>query len=74
MWQKELEVIAAGYDVSDTYDWTVDAAGNNYGGLFLTVDPDDVHYELRTGINTYEEPVEPLHYHADIDVNTPTFL
>ena len=73
MWQKQLEVIAAGYDVSDTYEWTVDAAGNNYGCLFLTVDPDDVQYELRTGITTYVEPEEPPHYHEDIDVNTPTF-
>jgi len=52
----------------------VDAAGNNYGCLFLTVDPDDVHYELRTGIMTYAKPVEPPHYDATIDINTPTFL
>jgi hypothetical protein len=29
MWQRQLEVIAASYDVSDTYTFTVDAAGNN---------------------------------------------
>ena len=73
MWQRQLETIAASYDVSDTYTFTVDAAGNNFGLLFLTVDPDDVHYELRTGITTYVTPVEPPHYDATINALTPTF-
>ena len=73
MWQRQLEIIAASYDVSDTYTFTVDAAGNNYGLLFLTVDPDDVHYDLRTGISTYVLPVEPPHYDAAINAATPTF-
>jgi len=75
MWQRELEVIAASYDVSDTYPWTVDAASNNYGCLFLAVDPvgGSPDYELRTGIANYVEPVEPPHYDAAIKVNTPTF-
>ena len=76
MWQKELEVIAASYDVSDTYAWTVDAAGNNYGCLALVVDPTNggPDYELQTGITTYAAPIEPPHYDATIDINTPTFM
>lgn len=73
MWQRQLEKIAASYDVSETYTFTVDAAGNNFGLLFLTVDPDDVHYELRTGITTYVEPVQPPRYDAAINAATPTF-
>jgi hypothetical protein len=57
MWQRQLEVIAASYDVSDTYTFTVDAHGNNYGLLFLAVDPDGVHYDLLTEISTYVQPV-----------------
>ena len=30
-WKKALEVTAASYDISDLYEWTVYAAGNNYG-------------------------------------------
>ena len=37
-WKKALEIVAASYDVSDSYEWTMDAAGNNYGCLALVVD------------------------------------
>ena len=62
--------------MSDTYAWTVDAAGNNYGCLALVVDPTNggPDYELRTGITTYAAPIEPPHYDATIDINTPTFM
>ena len=76
MWQKELEKIAAVYDVSDSYKWTIDANGNNYGCLALAVDPVNggPDYELRTGITTYVAPIEPPHYNAAININTPTYL
>ena len=66
IWQRQLEVIAASYDVSDTYKFTVGASGNNYGLLFLAVDPlnGGPSYELRTGITTYAVPTEPPHYKA----------
>jgi hypothetical protein len=51
----------------------VDATGNNYGLLFLAVDPKDVHYDLCTGISMYVQPVEPPHYDAAINAATPTF-
>jgi hypothetical protein len=75
MWQKELKKIAASYNVSDSYPWTMDAAGNNYGCLFLTVDPINggPDYELRTGITTYVAPTKPPHYDATINADTPTF-
>jgi hypothetical protein len=60
MWQKQLEVIAASYNVSNLYTWTVDASGNNYGCLAIAVDPiGGPDYELRTGITTYVEPTKP---------------
>ena len=70
-WRKELELIATGYDVSDTYGWSVDAAGNNYGCLHLTMDDND--YQNRTTITTYVEPTEPAHYDPNINASTPTF-
>ena len=70
-WRKELESTAADYDISDTYSWTVDAAGNNYGCLHDVMDDND--YQTRTGITTYVEPVEPPHYDPNIDATTPTF-
>ena len=72
VWCKALEIVAASYDVSDTYDWTVDAAGNNFGCLALVVDPMDA-YEIRTSITTYVAPTEPPHYDATINADTPTF-
>ena len=70
-WRKELELIATGYDVSDTYGWSVDAAGNNYWCLHLTMD-DNV-YQNCTTITTYVEPTEPAHYDPNINAATPTF-
>ena len=70
-WRKEVELIATGYDVSDTYKWTVDAAGNNFGCLHLTMDDND--YQIRTSITTYVAPTEPPHYDPTITAATPTF-
>jgi hypothetical protein len=74
LWQKELELIAASFDVSDTYEWTVDADGNNLGCVALAVDPEGDEYELRFGITTYVAPTKPPDYDTTIDINTPTYL
>ena len=58
-WRKEVELIATGYDVSDTYKWTVDTAGNNFGCLHHTMD--DNNYQLRMSIMTYVVPTKPPH-------------
>ncbi len=71
VWKKELERAANQIEIEDTYLWTVDATGNNYGGMKLTMD--DNEYRIRTGINTFVEPVEPVHYNPNIDEDTPTF-
>ena len=69
VWKKELERAANQIEIEDTYPWTVDATGNNYGGMKLTMD--DNEYQIRTGINTFVEPVEPVHYNPNINEDTP---
>jgi hypothetical protein len=70
-WKKELERAANQIEIDETYPWSVDATGNNYGGMKLTME--DNEYELRTGITTFAEPTEPVQYDPAINANTPTF-
>ena len=56
VWKKELERAANQIEIEDTYAWTVDATGNNYGGMKLTMDENE--YKIRTGITTFVEPVD----------------
>jgi hypothetical protein len=71
VWKKELERAANQIEIEDTYAWTVDATGNNYGGMKLTMDENE--YKIRTGITTFVEPVEPVQYNPNINGTTPTF-
>ena len=71
VWKKELERAANQIEIDETYPWTVDTTGNNYGGMKLTMD--DNEYQLRTNITTYAEPTEPVQYDPNIDAATPTF-
>jgi hypothetical protein len=73
-WKTALEIMAASVDVSDTYEWTVDANGNNLGCVALAVNPEEDDYELRFGITTYVAPTKPPHYNPTIDIHTPTYL
>jgi len=70
-WKKDLERAANQIEIDETYPWSVDATGNNYGGMKLTME--DNEYELRTGITTFAEPTEPVQYDPAINANTPTF-
>ncbi len=71
VWKKELERAANQIEIEDTYPWTVDAIGNNYGGMKLTMD--DNEYQIRTGINTFVEPVEPVHYNPKTRQSSHSF-
>ena len=73
VWRRELEITASAIDISDTYAWTVDGTGNNYGCLFEVMDDND--YIQRTGINAtvITKPVERPHYDPNINATTPTY-
>ena len=71
VWKKELERAANQIEIEDTYSWTVDATGNKYGGMKLTMDKNE--YKIRTGITTFVKPVEPVQYNPNINGATPTF-